>query len=307
MTDRTASQTDFVVSTEPGLDLATAERSTSWSPSGSHRLYRRRFLPRGAVDRRLLILHGYGDHSGRFLHVMDWFAAQGAACDAFDFRGHGRSSGRRGYVRRWDEFLEDLRVMLATVRDDAARSGVADRPLFILGHSHGGLVAAAAGVDGVLQSAGVAGVVLSAPYLRPAEALSPLWRTIAMVTSTIAPALRVSSGLSAEMMTCDPAMIEDSRKDPLLLRSATPRWYRSTLATQERVMSRAADFGLPLLCLIGDADRIADPAAAEAFVQNASSHSKRFTLLPGQKHEILRETDRLATFDNIHRWFQGQE
>ena len=233
---------------------------------------------------------------------MEWFAAHGILCDAFDFRGHGKSSGKRGYVARWQEFLDDLRAMLSAVDLDASRDGISDRPLFVLGHSHGGLIAATAGVDGILAERQVAGVILSAPYLKPAESLSPIWKAIAVVTNVVAPSLRVGSGLSSDMLTNDPAMKEDSRDDPLLLRSATPRWYASTLKTQRQTRERADRFKLPLLCLIGDADKIADPAAAKAFVAATSSIDKTFELLPGQKHEILREVDRLATFQRILDW-----
>lgn len=279
---------------------------TGWIDSPPHRLYRRQYRPVGTVVARLLILHGYGDHSGRFAHVMQWFAGRGVACDAFDFRGHGRSSGKRGFVSQWPEYLDDLRAALATTRADAVRDNVSDRPLYVLGHSHGGLIAATAGVDGVLAAPEVAGVILSAPYLRPAVPLSPLWTAIAAVTNVVAPSLRVGSGLSTDLLTSDAAMAEDSRNDALLLRSATPRWYKTTLSTQKRVRENAREFRLPLLCLIGDADRIADVPAAREFVENVSSAEKTFEVLPGQKHEILREVGREATFARILRWMSDR-
>lgn len=275
--------------------------TTDWIASPPHRLYHRRVLADSSPIARLLILHGYGDHSGRFSHVMDWFARRGVACDAFDFRGHGRSSGRRGFVRKWDEFLDDLRAMLAGVGQHSAST-----PLFVLGHSHGGLVAATAGALGILTSHRVAGVILSAPYLRPATPLSPLWATIAAVTNVVAPALRVGSGLSAEMLTSDPEMMEDSRNDPLLARAATPRWYAVTRDRQRRLPEIASGFALPLLCLIGDADTIADVAAARTFVEDVASTDKTIEVLPGQRHEILRETAREATFQRILQWMTGR-
>ncbi|QOV90826.1 alpha/beta hydrolase [Humisphaera borealis] len=253
---------------------------------------------------RLLILHGYGDHSGRFAHVMQWFAERGVACEAFDFRGHGRSSGRRGYVSRWQEFLDDLKSMLSASHQNAGRDGYLGRPMFVLGHSHGGLVAATAGTDGVLNPPEIAGVILTAPYLRPATSLGPLWTAIAAVTNILAPSLRVGSGLSADMMTSDAGMIEDSRNDTLLLRAATPRWYATTLRRQQQTSANAARFKLPLLCLHGDADRVADASAAKAFVEGTSNPDRSFVLLAGQKHEILREVNREASFERIFDWMR---
>lgn len=280
--------------------------STGWIQSPPHRLCHRRVRPDGSPVARILILHGYGDHSGRFAHVMDWFARRDVACDAFDFRGHGRSSGRRGFVRRWDEFLDDLRTALAAIRIEAGADGIAHLPLFVLGHSHGGLIAATAGARGVLALPEVSGVILSAPYLRPADSLGPLWSAFAAVTNVLTPSLRVGSGLSADMMTSDPVMTEESRNDPLLARTATPRWYATTCETQKRLGAIAGSFTLPLLCLIGDADCIADVEAARSFVERVASRDKTFEMLVGQKHEILRETAREGTFQRIFDWMRSR-
>jgi len=279
--------------------------SSGWIDSPPHRLFFRRAQPAGTPIAQLLIVHGYGDHSGRYAHVMDWFARHGVGTFGFDFRGHGRSSGKRGYVARWSEFQDDLRAVLRSAA--FARTPDAPQvPIFLLGHSHGGLVAAAAGLGGMLTSAGIAGVVLSAPYLRPKEALSPLWRFIAAATNVLTPSLSVGNGLEQGMMTSDPEMIEDSKQDRLLLRSATPRWYTSTLRTQHQVMEQASRFSLPMLCLIGDADPIADPDAAQQFTDRARASDKSCVLLPGQRHEILRELERESTFQTILDWIAAR-
>src|SRR5688572_21845541 len=119
--------------------------------------------PAGAMVRaRLVIIHGYGDHAGRYVEPMTWLASRGVACHGVDLRGHGRSSGRRAYVRRWDEYLEVVDALLSELdrRDERDRS-----PLFVLGHSHGGLVAAVGGLRQRLAARHVTGVILSAPYL----------------------------------------------------------------------------------------------------------------------------------------------
>lgn len=252
----------------------------------------------------MLIFHGYGDHSGRFAHFKRWLAERGVASDSFDFRGHGRSGGRRGFVNRWNEYLDDVRLVLDTCRPIWASEGLADLPLFVLGHSHGGLVLAAAGIQGVLRPDEVSGCIMTAPYLVPATKLTWPWRLFAALSNVFAPAMRVKTGLTPEHMTADPAMISDSRADTLLLRAATPRWYATAVKTQAEVAARAADFRLPLLCLIGDHDQIASMEGARHFVERISSADKTFHVIPGARHEVLRETSREQTFQQILQWMR---
>src|SRR5438477_11882791 len=96
--------------TPPLSDVLSEERELA-APAAA--LLCRTIRPASTAWARLGIVHGYGDHSGRYLHFMNWLAQRGVACHTFDFRGHGRSGGRRGYVARWQEFIHDLRAFLS--------------------------------------------------------------------------------------------------------------------------------------------------------------------------------------------------
>jgi len=268
-------------------------------------LYFRSFLPDPAAApawARLAFLHGYGDHGGRYGHVLKWLAARGISCCSLDFRGHGCSLGRRGYVRRWDEFLDDLEGLLTWEQSASAERQASGAPLFVLGHSHGGLVAAAAAIAGRLGSA--AGCILSSPYLQARTPLSGAWLAFARLTNRLAPWMQVNSGLTAEMMSSDPDMCAEANCDPLLVHGATPRWYVETLRVQAQTLHEAPKFQIPLLCLAGDADPIADPAVTERFVQDAGSADKTFIRYPDKLHELLRETGREAIVQAIFDWMR---
>ena len=99
-------------------------------------------------------------------------------------------------------------------------------------------------------------------------------------------------------------MIEDSRRDPLALRIATPRWWFSMHAAQQQVMAHAHEFHLPLLMLIGEADPVADLGAQQHFFEAAASTRKTLRIYPGMLHEILRETGREQAFDDIYDWLR---
>jgi lysophospholipase len=272
-------------------------------------LFFRSFFPNPTAHApwaRLALLHGYGDHGSRYGHVLNGFAARGISCTSLDFRGHGRSLGRRGYVQHWIEFLDNLDTFLAWERSASAAHSRGEplTPLFVIGHSHGGLVAAAAAIVGRLNSA--AGCILSSPYLRARTPLSGVWPAVAWLTNRLAPWISIKSGLTAEMMSSDPCMQADANRDPLLVHGATPRWYMETLAVQARTMRSAENFRLPMLCLAGDADSVADPAAAEQFVGAAGSSDKTLIRYPGKLHELLRETGREAIIQTIFDWMHAR-
>ena len=264
-------------------------------------LYRRSIEPDGNAVARLAIVHGYGDHCGRFLHFMRWMASRGVACHGVDLRGQGLAQGRRGYVRKWDDYLDDLETFLASISSTPAAA-----PLFVLGHSHGGLVVGAAGESGLLRAAGARGVVLTSPYLRSRMKVPRSKVLLGRLAGLFVPWLPVGTGLQGEWMSSDPAMIEESRTDALCTHVATPRWYLGQLGAQKRVMENAAEFKLPLLVLGAGADPIADTSAAEEFTARAGSSDKACRVYPGLLHEILREKTREAVFEDILHWLRAR-
>jgi alpha-beta hydrolase superfamily lysophospholipase len=275
--------------------------------SGELRLHAHRMRPTGAPRALLRIIHGYGEHGGRYIAFMRWMAERGVACEAVDLRGHGRSPGPRGYVCRWEEYLDDVTAFLNAPAPENAGESESPAPVYVLGHSHGGLIAAAAGERGVFTQAGVAGCILCSPYVGTRLPVSPGKRLLALVANRLWPSLRVKTGLEQRWLTSDPQMQAENRADALLCRSATPRWYTSLKAVRSRTISRAANFTLPLLCLAGEADLVADPSATADFFRRAGSADKSLYVYPNKVHELLRETGREAIFAEILRWMEARE
>lgn len=266
--------------------------------AGAVVLHRRTVFPQGSPWARLILFHGYGDHGGRYRHVMKWFAARGVVCHAFDLRGHGKASGRRGYIRRWDEFLEDA----AAVLKEESQLNHLKVPRFILGHSHGGLILA----TGVIrQKLDADGVILCSPYLQSGVPVSPARLAMARAVGLFMPWAQFKSGMQDTWITSDLEMRADSRADPLVLRIATPRWYVSMLKVQLETRRRAGEFKLPLLCLAGEADTVALPGAVAQFFESAASAQKKLIRYPQLLHELLRETGRELVFEDILLWMRG--
>src|ERR1039458_3288927 len=242
---------------------------------------------------QLVLLHGYGDHAGRYLQFLQWMASRGIGCQAIDFRGQGRSTGRRGFVRKWEEYLDDLKVIL-----DMQDSSI---PLFVLGHSHGALIATAAVIGKQVHAQGC---ILASPYLELRMAVSWRQEILAAIGSRFLPALRAKSGVGTEMLTRDPQIAEKTRTDPLCEGSATPRWFVTARRAQKYVRSHAADFTQPLLMRVAGEDRIAEPAASIRFFEEAGSTDKTLRFYEDHRHELLLEIGREMIFEEIRKWME---
>lgn len=264
------------------------------------RLYWQAWVP---VERRAVVglIHGYGEHSGRYVPLVERLAARGFEVQAVDYRGHGQADGRRGHVDRFADYLDDVDRFVARLRE-----GAGDRPIFLLGHSLGGLILA----RWLLESGGddLAGVVFASPYLQLAFR-PPWWKLAASKTvGRLIPWLPVDNGLTSDQLTRDPAMQQLVDRDPLYNRQTTPRWFDEATAAQAEVRARAGEIRLPALVLVPEADPIASPATGEAFAAALGSGDKTLRRFPGARHELFNEipeTREQATADLLS-WLEAR-
>jgi alpha-beta hydrolase superfamily lysophospholipase len=240
------------------------------------------------------LIHGYAEHLGRHVEVTRALAGAGYTVHLLDCRGHGQSGGKRAHVDRFDEYLSDLEIFLARVKEQAAGA-----PMFLLGHSHGALIAARYLLD---RPDAVRGVVFSSPYFRRKLYVSPLKILAGKLVGNVLPSLPMSNALKPEQLTRDVEIQNATRADPLYQRIATPRWFNESNAAQETVMRRATEFVTPFLLLSGAADPIADPAAGRDFFEHATSKDKQHKQYDGLLHELFHEPEREAVFRDVVGW-----
>ena len=198
------------------------------------KLYYQCWRPEGEPRTTLAIVHGFGEHSGRYGNVVDWFVPKGYAVYAFDLRGHGRSPGPRGYVSRWAVFREDVKAFLELVHEQEPGQAV-----FLLGHSMGGLI--------VLEYAlhypeGLTGVIASGPLLAQAN-MSPSLVTLSKILSGVLPWLTLDTKLDATSISRDPAVVETYVNDPLVHSLGTPRLGTELTRAIEWTQAHAAAQG----------------------------------------------------------------
>ncbi len=239
-------------------------------------------------------MHGYGEHIGRYDHVGSALANAGLSVYGCDLRGHGRSAGPRGHIQHFSQYLDDAEALVSRARS----SGL---PVFVLGHSNGGLIATHHVFE---HPVGVAGIVLSSPFFGLKLAVPAIKIAAGRIASRVYPQLKLPSGLHGADVSRDPVVQRDYDNDPLNNKHATARWFTETTAAQQSAYDRAPALTVPCLVLHGGADRIADPARTEAVAARFGSRDKTVAVLPGQFHEIFNEpaADRAATLVRVTEW-----
>jgi lysophospholipase len=240
------------------------------------------------------ILHGYGDHSGRYVHVMESLAAQHISSIAVDYRGHGKADGRRGDCKKWTDYLGDAEAFFVKAKAFAQKT-----PLFLLGHSHGGLIAIHFMAT---PRAEVAGLILSSPFLKLAFEPPALKLFGARLIKGILPQLHISNELKLADLSRDEAWQASSGADPLYLRVTTPRWFFEHQAAQDRLAGMGPKITLPQFMLAGTDDHIASMPAAKAFFETIGSKDKTILEYQGFRHEVMNEIEKERPIGDIARW-----
>jgi alpha-beta hydrolase superfamily lysophospholipase len=254
-------------------------------------LFRRAWLPDEPLA-SALIVHGFAEHCGRYEHLATWLASRGVAVHAFDHQGHGRSSGPRCYVRRFSDFLDDTERALTF-----ARTPRSDLPVFVIGHSMGGLITASLAVE---RKPDVAGFVLSGAALRPPVPLSRARRWLLGLLRRFAPRLSFPSGLDPEALSTDPAVVRAYLDDPLVERRITASLAAELFAAMDRTSSRGDAVEGPLFALHGEDDAICSPMGSRVFA--TAAHHGSYLGLPGMRHEIFNEPERERVYASVLDW-----
>ncbi len=278
--------------------VSPSQTGSLTTPDGFSLFYRVWRQDTGMPHAVFAIVHGQGEHSGRYQNFADYFVPRGYAVYAIDLRGHGRSDGRRGHVDRFEDYFTDVSTLLGFTRNDAP-----DRPVFLLGHSMGGLIVLAYALR---HPEGLAGVISSGAALRLAMAV-PGWKlALGNLASGLVPTLAQPNGLSPSWLSHDPAVVEAYQADPLVHDRITARWSTEFFAAQTATLQNAPRLSLPCLILHGGDDRICDPGGSREFFERAGISNKRHVEYEGLYHEIFNEPEQEQVFADVEAWVQSQ-
>lgn len=259
------------------------------------RTWRRRAgaSPRGCV----LIVHGIGEHSGRYADTAERLNAWGFDVIAFDQFGHGDSPGRRGTLTTPTRLLDDLATMVDHVREGVAAS----RALILLGHSMGGALVARFVAEGIRP---VEGVVLSSPAL--ASGMRPWQRVLARVLARIAPGLTIANGLPSGRISHDEAVVAAYRADPKVHDRVSGRLAQFVDAAGPAVLAAASRWSIPTLLLYAGDDYLVDADGSRRFAREVPSSVVVVREFPAHYHELFNERDRTPVFETLRSWLDAR-
>jgi alpha-beta hydrolase superfamily lysophospholipase len=257
------------------------------------RLYVRRSEadePRGEV----VVVHGFGDHSGRYALLMNHLVAQSYSVTAYDHRGHGLSDGLPGHIERFSEYEDDLDRIVAFVR---ARNG--SQTIFLIGHSMGGLIALRYVAK---KGAGLTGAVILSPLIQVAVRVPAHKLMVARWGARFAPRLRLGNGINPAALSRDPEVGRAYAADPLVNRLVSVRWFNEAVHSMTEVMALAEQIRLPLLVMHGTEDKLASVEATRQLFARVGSADKELAIYPGFYHELFNEPEKEEVFARVVEW-----
>lgn len=240
----------------------------------------------------VVIVHGLGEHSGRYVHVGRYFAEAGFRVIAFDLRGHGRSAGRRVYVKNYLELASDVDCVVRYFRGD---------PSFLFGHSLGGQLVLWTAQHFQLK---VAGLIVSAPWLALAHA-PPRWKIFAArKLNTLMPGFRFSTGIESKTLSRDQAHLDSLEDIDLQHKFVTVRTYFEAVNAATEIVGLPV-IAYPVLFAHGDADKVTSGKAAEDYFERLRAPSKSLKKYPGLLHELHNEIERLQVLADYVEWMKS--
>ncbi len=255
-------------------------------------------LPEGLALRGVVVLvHGLGEHAGRYDHVARRLNSWGFSVRGYDHYGHGESDGVRGGLPLDSRLVDDLADVINSTRH---RMEV-PAPLIVLGHSMGGLVAACVVALGQVK---VDGLVLSSPAFDPG--LNAFHKLLLATLPRIAPNLTVGNGLDPHFVSRDPAVVARYQADPRVHDRISARLARFIADSGRAVIAHAHEWTVPTLLMYAGSDRLVNPAGSRAFAAAAPRQVVQATCFEEFFHEIFNELDQEEVFERMQRWLDEQ-
>src|SRR5882762_6361649 len=287
--NRTASQLRVCVGDHQlGKEIEEMKEST-FAGSGGLKIFSRSWQPEGKTRGVVVIVPGFNSHSGQYLWVAEQFAAKDLAAYAIDLRGRGRSEGERYYVEKMEDYTDDVATLIRT-----AKSREPGLPVFVLGHSAGGVVSCVYALDHQAEIAGLICESFAHEVPAPDFALAVL-----KGLSHLAPHAHVLK-LKNEDFSRDPKVVEAMNNDPLIANETQPtKTVAEMVRADERLKREFPLITLPVLILHGTADKATKPSGSQLFYDTAGSTDKTLKLYEGHFHDLLNDLDKQVVLGDI--------
>ena len=267
-------------------------KESTFEGVGGLKIFTRSWQPEEKTRGVVVIVPGFNSHSGQYLWVGEQFAAKGLAAYAIDLRGRGRSEGERYYVEKMEDYTDDVATLVRT-----AKSENPGLPVFVLGHSAGGVVSCVYALDHQSEIDGLICESFAYDLPVPGFVLSLL-----KGLDHIAPHLHVYT-LKNENFSRDPQFVDSMNNDPLIKGESEPTQTASVMIDAARRLHREFSLiKLPVLILHGTEDKATNPSGSQFFYDNAGSTDKSLKLYEGHYHDLLNDIDKEVVMADINHW-----
>jgi acylglycerol lipase len=256
----------------------------------------RSWRPEGAARGVVAIVHGVNSHSGYYTWVADQLVARGLAVYALDLHGRGKSDGERFYLEEIGDYLDDVRALVAL-----AKSREAGLPVYLLGHSAGGVISCVYTLEHQAELAGLICESFAFQVAAPDFALA-----VVKGLSHLAPHAHVLR-LKNEEFSRDPRVVQAMNDDPLIAHEVQPtKTVAELVRADERLKKEFPLITLPVLILHGTADKVTNPKGSQLFYDTAGSTDKTLKLYDGHVHDLLNDIDKEVVMADIQGWIDAR-
>lgn len=272
-------------------------RKWNWKSHDGSEMFAQSWAPEEKPKAVVCLVHGLGEHSGRYAHVGEAFAEAGFALAGFDLRGHGKSSGPRGHIPSLAAVMGDIQLFCQQLEE--RYPGL---PQFLYGHSMGGILVLA---YPTFKSNTLRGVIATGPALRTPVLEQKFKISLAKALGSLMPTMTIPTGLEVQYISRDSQVVQKYREDPLVHEVGTLAAARMGLDAVAWAFTHAPDFPVPLLLLHGSEDKLAYPRGSQEFADLVPNDCT-LKFWDGLYHEIHNEPEQNEVFAFIFDWMNTQ-
>jgi alpha-beta hydrolase superfamily lysophospholipase len=258
-------------------------------------LFIRKWVPQSEYKALMILIHGFSEHSGRYIPWIKRFAEQGIRVYAMDIRGHGLSEGLRGHTPSYSHLLDDIDVCINHI------SNPRQLPIILYGQSLGGnLVINYA----LTRKNKVTGIISTSPWLRLVVKPKNIGILLSRILRKLFPSLIEGTKLDINLLSHDPQVAIDYEKDPLTHSIITPQLFFGTEKAAKKAIKNIHKLSLPLLLMHGTGDLVTSCKTSQKIAKKADNFNKNITFIswPDYFHELHNETGNEKVFESIMKW-----
>lgn len=275
-------QRDFSFKTQDELLLHAVE----WKPDGE---------PKASI----LLVHGIGEHAGRYQHVAEYFTQAGYAITGFDLRGHGKSEGIRGHAPSFDHLMDDITQGIGIVR-----SNFPGLPVFLYGHSLGGSLVINYSIT---RDSNPAGVIATSPALGITVPIPPAKLLLGKIMYAVFPTFQMKNGLDPNDLSHDTSVGQRYISDPLVHPYTTARLGLDLINSGSFAIEHASEIHWPMLLMQGTSDKLVSPELTRNFAERAPSQLVTFKEWDGYYHELHNESKKDTVLKTMVDWLDAHK